>query len=100
LNNVCREIAKYVEIYEAGKYINVADAINQAFNLSPFSIESIFLSALISPFIPSDDEALAYVSLEETKKWMLKDRRRRLLYSVLKDSFHVEYHCIIKSGAR
>jgi hypothetical protein len=72
------EIAKYVDIHEVGKYINVADAISQAFNLSPFSIESIFLSVLISPFIPSDAEALAYVNLEETKKWMLKDRRRRL----------------------
>jgi hypothetical protein len=72
------EIAKYVDVHEVGKYINVADAISQAFNLSSFSIESIFLSVLISPFIPSDDEALAYVKSEETKEWMLKDRKRRL----------------------
>jgi hypothetical protein len=69
------EIAKYVDAYEVGKYINVADAISQALSLSPLSIESIFLSALISPFIPSDDEALACVESEETKKWLLKDRR-------------------------
>ena len=72
------EIAKYVDIYEVSKYINVTDAISQAFRLSPISIESIFLSALITPFIPSDDEALACVKSEETKKWMLKDKRRRL----------------------
>jgi hypothetical protein len=47
-------------------------------NLSPFSIESIFLSVLIPLFIPSDDETLACVKSEETKKWMLKDKRRRL----------------------
>jgi hypothetical protein len=61
------EIAKYVDAHEVGRYINVADAIIQAFNLSPFSIESIFLSALIAPFIPSDDEALPALNQERPR---------------------------------
>jgi hypothetical protein len=72
------EIAKYVDVNKVAKYINVVDAISQVLNLGPFSIESIFLSALVSPFIPSDDEVLTYVKSEESRKWLLEDRRKRL----------------------
>jgi hypothetical protein len=62
--------------HEIAKYINVDDVISQVLNLSPFGIAYAFLSAVISSFIPSDEEVLAYAESEEFRKWLLEDRRR------------------------